>query len=297
MKTDNQYTFMDRRQLFEADYYERTDLTDPVKTITTIDINTIDLCNRSCVFCPRHDPSVYPNRNLRMTRMGAEIIGKRLQGIDFDGTIAISGFGENLLNPEIVDIISELRTYCPKAFIECNTNGDPLTAHLAADLMSAGLDCLNINMYDGPEQVEKFEKLLDTVVPLERRKFRAHWEGDHGIIYNNRSGIIKWYDSKEEADLLNTPCYYPFYKLFVDWNGDVLFCANDWGRTRIVGNLLQQTVRDVWMSKGMKKVRDRLSQSTRNFKPCNECNVKGTLLGKQSFDRLNEYENSSHRIK
>lgn len=294
---DNQHTFLERRQKFEKEYFDNLNDKDILRSISVVDVNTIDLCNRTCVFCPRHDPKVYPNRNLRMTAAGGDNIATKLADINYTGTVAISGFGENLLNPEVVDIIRAFKTRLPNAFVECNTNGDPLTSELAEELINAGLDCLNVNMYDGPEQVEKFDKILSDI-PKERYKYRVHWGDDHGIIFNNRSGMIKWVDdSASLEELRNKPCHYPFYKMFVDWNGDVLFCANDWGRVRIVGNLLQQTVRDVWMSKGMEKVRKRLMKPTRGFKPCDTCNVKGTLVGENSFNMFKEYyANGSHRV-
>ena len=35
---------------------------------------------------------------------------------------------------------------------------------------------------------------------------------------------------RSPADLAGRPCFYPFYKMLVDWDGRVLFCSNDWGR-------------------------------------------------------------------
>lgn len=288
---DNQYTFIERRQSFEKSYFEKLKNEDTIKVITVVDINTTELCNRTCVFCPRHDPEMFPNRNLHMTAQGANIIAKKLKEIDYFGTIAISGFGENLLNPEIVGIIEAFRDNNPKAFIECNTNGDPLTEEKIKLLLDAGLDCLNINLYDGPEQIEKLNIILKNI-PEEKYKFRAHWKTeDYGIIYNNRSGLVKWLKRNELKDVKNLPCYYPFYKLFIDWNGDVLFCANDWGRTKVIGNLLQQSVYDVWMSKEMKKVRMNLTNGNRNFKPCESCSVNGTLVGKKSHDIIMKHYN------
>lgn len=296
MTIDDQYSFLERRKTFEKQYFNSIEEQNILSTISVIDINTIDICNRSCVFCPRNDPSVYPNRNLKMTARGAKIISEKLKEINFSGTIAISGFGENLLNPEISEIIRVLKELNQKCFVECNTNGDPLTTTLAKALIESGLDCLNINMYDGPEQIQKFDKLLEEI-PKNNVKYRMHWDPkDYGMIYNNRSGIITWLKSETEEGLKNSSCNYPFYKLFVDWNGDVLFCANDWGRTRIVGNLLQQSVEEVWLSKGMEKVRRRLIDNNRNFNPCSNCNVNGKLLGEKSFNVLKKYyENSSYR--
>lgn len=292
MKTpDNQFTFIERRQEFERRYFEQLKDDSVIKSITVVDVNTTELCNRTCVFCPRHDPEVFPNRHLRMTKEGAITIAKKLQDIDYSGTIAISGFGENLLNPELNDIIKAFREHCPNSFIECNTNGDPLTEKKVQRLIDSGLDCLNINLYDGPEQMEKFNTMLKNI-PENKFKYRAHWKTeDYGIIYNNRSGVVKWFKRDELEDVKNKPCYYTFYKLFVDWNGDILFCANDWGRTRVVGNLLQQSVTEIWMGKEMKKVRMKLSKGQRDFKPCDTCSVNGTLTGKPSHDMIMKHYN------
>ena len=31
-----------------------------------VELNVNELCNRTCVFCPRVDPKIYPNLNLHM---------------------------------------------------------------------------------------------------------------------------------------------------------------------------------------------------------------------------------------
>jgi radical SAM protein with 4Fe4S-binding SPASM domain len=278
-----------RRQEIEAEYFANLDKDDILASISSIDITTIDLCNRDCVFCPRHDPQVYPNRNLYMTAEGAAILGQKISTLDYTGTIAISGFGENLLNPEILGIVKELRKTNPKAYIEANTNGDPLDLEMFDQLRANGLNMLNINVYDGPEQIDQFDEMLQKA---EGYRYRVHYNpDDYGIIFNNRSGLIDWIPS-EPKDVAGSPCYMPFYKLMIDWNGDVLFCANDWGRERIVGNLFQQSIMDVWMSKEMLKVRMRLSKGNRNFSPCKTCNVKGTLVGEPSFKLLMEHYNA-----
>ena len=287
--TEDQFTMIKRRQEIEAEYFANLDKADILASISSIDITTIDLCNRDCVFCPRHDPQVYPNRNLYMTAEGAAILGQKISTLDYTGTIAISGFGENLLNPEILGIVKELRKTNPKAYIEANTNGDPLDLAMFNQLRANGLDMLNINVYDGPEQIDQFDKMLQKA---EGYRYRVHYNpDDYGIIFNNRSGLIDWIPS-EPKDVAGSPCYMPFYKLMIDWNGDVLFCANDWGRERIVGNLFQQSIMDVWMSKEMLKVRMRLSKGNRNFSPCKTCNVKGTLVGEPSFKLLMEHYNA-----
>lgn len=292
----DQYEFLEHRREQERKHWNKNSLSGrPLDSILTIEINTTELCNRTCVFCPRHDPQVFPNRNLHLTPKGAETIAEELAEENYNGKISFSGFGENLLNPDFVEIVRIFKTALPYATLECNTNGDKLTDKYIRDLVHyAGLDLLYINLYDGPEQMEKFdEMILWAEIRPDQYKYRMHW-GDfekHGLILNNRSGVIDWVGI-EEADiksLQGKPCHYPFYKMFVDWNGDVLFCSNDWGREHVVGNLLQQSLHDVWFSKPMNKIRKRLMKGDRSQSPCNKCSVDGSLFGKPSFDLIEKY--------
>ena len=219
---------------------------DPLDSILTVEINTTELCNRKCVFCPRFAAEVYPNRNLNMT----------------------------------VDTASKIATH----------------------LSDAGLTMLYINLYDGPDQAEGFVSMMEEAgVSPNRYSLRAHYDlKDYGLKLNNRSGVIDWigFEDHDIDELKGKPCYYPFYKLFIDWNGDALFCSNDWGKERIIGNLAKQSLYDVWMSDDMKGIRSNLKKGDRSQSPCNKCSVKGTLFGKPSFDLINKhYESSDNRSK
>jgi radical SAM protein with 4Fe4S-binding SPASM domain len=269
----DQYDFLEHRRNQEASHWSKNTKDSPLRSILTVEINTTELCNRTCVFCPRHDPEVFPNRNLHMTIKGAVTIAEELASNDFKGKISLSGFGENLLNPQFPQIVSAFRENLPDATIECNTNGI--------------------------EQMDYFDLIMRDI-PEANYKYRMHW-GDfekHGLILNNRSGVMDWVGVEESSvtALQGKPCHYPFYKMFVDWNGDVLFCSNDWGREHVVGNLLQDSLYDVWFSKPMTKIRKKLMKGDRSMSPCNKCSVDGSLFGKPSFDLVKEhYENSNNR--
>lgn len=284
----DQHTFLDHRIAQEHAHFEQADESDPLSSILSIEFNTTELCNRTCVFCPRHDPKVFPNRQLAMTAKGAETIALELARNNYVGRISFSGFGENFLNPEFLDIIGAFRKHLPHNVIECNTNGDFLDQSTVNAVFERGLNLLYINLYDGEWQVEKFEDLLKHI-PTDKYKFRSHWSEDLGLFFNNRSGMITWVDADSPVEQLKgKPCYYPFYKMFVDWNGDVLLCCNDWARSRVVGNIMQQSLKDVWFSKAMSKVRNKLAKGDRSITPCENCTVDGTKFGKRSFDIIQE---------
>lgn len=289
----DQYQFLDHRKKQEQKHWAGRNTRDPLDSILTIEVNTTELCNRTCVFCPRHDPEVFPNRHLHMTPRGARIICENLTSKEFtfSGKISFSGFGENTMNKDFPKIVRTFRKWLPNATLECNTNGDRLNLEYVNSLFSYGLDLLYINLYDGPEQMDHFNDMLSSIDDS-KYKFRMHWsQADHGLILNNRSGVIDWVGIEETdiKSLQGKPCHYPFYKMFVDWNGDVLFCSNDWGREHVVGNLMQQPLHDVWFSQPMNKIRKSLINGDRSHSPCNKCSVDGTLFGQPSFDLVKEY--------
>ncbi|MBF0380157.1 MAG: radical SAM/SPASM domain-containing protein [Magnetococcales bacterium] len=271
------------------------DNNDPINSLITVEMNITELCNRVCSFCPRVDSRIYPNRNLSMDLKISKKVAADLEGVNYKGRVSFSGYGEPILNKEFAEHIKIFRDALPDNIIETNTNGDKLTVKMIKQFFAAGITALYVNLYDGPQQVQYFKNLfLQAGISIDCYKLRYHWEGvadDCGLTINNRSGMLK-FDKKQidsQTFPINNPCYYPFYKMLVDYNGDVMFCANDWGRNNIVGNVLKSYVRDIWLSKKMQEIRLRLIDSDRNFKPCNICDIQGTLHGKSSVDRLVTY--------
>ena len=51
----NQNTFLERRREFENSHFQKG-VSGIMDSIFVIDVSTSDLCNRTCVFCPRHNP-------------------------------------------------------------------------------------------------------------------------------------------------------------------------------------------------------------------------------------------------
>lgn len=287
--------FLEHRKEQEKAHAEaNANATHPIASLISVELNVMDACNRACRFCPHNDPVKYPNKvHWRMERSTAQKVAKDLASFGYKGRISLSGYGEPLIHPKIFKLIGDMRRILPDTVIEMNTNGDPLTPDRIHALAQAGLTNLYINLYDGPWQVAKFQQMFAQVSSHGLNHFfRRHWDGAErfGLELNNRSGMV----TDEETGLgpraepwMGQPCHYPFYKMFVDWNGDVLFCANDWGRARVVGNVLQCTLMDIWLGDKMREVRERLAVGDRSEAPCNTCSVNGTLHGKFSFDLLN----------
>lgn len=249
---------------------------DPFDSLVTVELNITELCNRKCVFCPRVDPKIYPNRNLHMKPPVVRAVADGLYGSK--ARVSISGFGEPLLHPQLAFVVAQFQGRA----VEINTNGDRLTGEKILRLFGAGLSWLYVNMYDGPHQEPIFRKMFEAAGET-RYKLRPHWGDDHGLVLNNRSGCLSGQENKQGQ------CFYPFYKMLVDWNGDVLFCSNDWGRKIVVGNVLRTPLKEIWLSDKMREIRLRLAKGDRSHSPCNACSVQGTLTGRESFNLLMDH--------
>ena len=260
-----------------------------------IEFNLSGLCNRTCVFCPRANPAVYPNVNEHIPAELYEKTMKELAEVDYDGMILYSAFSEPLLYKRIEVLIKMSKEYCPKVRVEATTDGDFVTPDKMRTLFDAGLDTLMISLYDGPDQVGKFQAIMAEAEVTEPQVIlRERWlppDKHFGITLSNRAGMVEIPEIGvvKLAEPIKRPCYYPFYQVLVDYDGSVLLCPHDWAKKLIVGNLNRQSIHELWDSRVMKRVRYSLAKADRNFPPCDKCDVDGTLMGKAHFEEWMKY--------
>ena len=262
--------------------------------LLTIEFNLTELCNRVCSFCPRVDASIYPNLNLSASTALVKRVASEIQRVGFHAKMSFSGFGEPLLHPEFDDVIRRIRKSVPDIVLETNTNGDRLTVDRLNKLHTAGLNSVYWNLYDGPDQVDVAGEIINgSSFPTDKVRLRPHWEGydlerEAGLILNNRSGALA--RSKLETPLAKG-CNYPFYKMLIDWNGNVLCCSNDWLRKKIIGNILITPIDEIWFDPEWHRFRMSLLAGKRDQKPCSGCDIDGCLFGSLSVE---QYEIGHH---
>lgn len=264
-------------------------LPDGSPVFSHVEFSISGLCNRKCEFCPRADPTVYPNVNEYMSFLLYRKILEYLREINYTGRLSYSGFGEPLFHNEIVKFVSLSKEMIPNCILEILTNGDMLNSAILRSLFDAGLNTLLISMYDGPEQITYFKSLVsEAALNPEQVILRKRYlspEDHFGIVLSNRAGMvnIRQLNVKALTEPMNNPCYYPHYRMIIDHNGDVPLCPHDWGKKLIIGNLNDEHVVDIWTGERMTHFRKRLSKGDRHFAPCNVCDVLGTLQGSEHF--------------
>lgn len=256
---------------------------------SVVEISDSGTCNRSCVFCPRSDPEwieKFDKKEFIKTELHEKIC-KELSEYNYKGIVVYSGFNEPMLNKKCFENILRTRNYLPQAKIELITNGDVLNLKNIKKLFDAGLTTLLISVYDGPEDLEKFKNMcVEAKLKPNQYVIRNRFlppEQDFGITINNRGGHMDnaGHPIKSLIKSIKEPCYYPSYNFFIDYNGDVLMCSHDWGKKNILGNLNNQTIMEIWLSKNAKQSRLNLANANRGFSPCNVCDVRGSLIGEK----------------
>ena len=231
----------------------------PVMLPTIIEINPTELCNRRCSFCPRS--STYPNQNLNLSIDDAFIIKQRLNEIDFNGRLHFTGQGEPTLNKKLFQI-AKIFDY-EKRIV---TNGDFLSNEIF-DVF----DVVTISVYDKNDW-HKYSK-------WKKAKLRKQWIPE--TIMNNCGGFF-------DDEPVQGPCHYPFYKAYIDWNLDIRLCCHDWKDKIVMGNLREERFDSIWYGKKYNEYR--INQRSKS--PCKNCNVIGTLEGKQwSIQNFNHSKN------
>lgn len=195
----------------------------------------------------------------------------------YNGKITLSGFGEPLLNPQLESIIESVEH--PNLVLY--TNGDALTAKRVDSLLESGLRRIRVSLYDD-EYLENIHNCLADKIEYTILDYRSQ-----PLYLVNRNDIFNGSHNHHK----DNPCYLPSYKMFVDWDGEVRLCANDWRGVLSFGNVREEKLNDIWLSEEFSRYRF----NNRKCSPCNGCHVNGTLEGQNSQQLLKAHFFSLHQ--
>ena len=249
-----------------------------------IELSLIDVCNRACSFCPKSDEKVAPNTNQKMSISLIRKLTGDLKKINLSGAFCLCGYGEPMLHKELLIFTNELGSL---GGVEIITNGDLINHKTLIDIYNSKATRLLISLYDGPEQLEKFKKIIDeTKIDKNFVILRDRWYSDkidYGVKLTNRTGTITIGNQPNVKNYKNTKCFYTSYQVLIDWNGDVFLCPQDWQRRVVMGNIMQQDFFEIWKGPMLSKYRRHLLKGDRTLNPCNSCNADGMVYGEKHY--------------
>lgn len=194
----------------------------------------------------------------------------QLSDINYNGRIALMLSNEPLLEERMEEMIVYARQKSPRFFLDMTTNGTLLTVDKLDKFFKLGLDNININDYrsDRDKYPEKWSKYIEPI-------YSAYWNNPKvsfqkrktdETLPNYAGNIPQKFNHKEFGF-----CNYPFRKLTIAFNGDILLCCDDFMYNTFYGNVQKDKLIDCWNNPELNKIRLSLLNNNR-IGLCERCN-------------------------
>lgn len=267
-------------------------------------VELVSTCNLRCVMCPNKDLPEN-DRGFMDFKVFKKIID---EAKDYVSEVNLYHRGESLLHPQIDEMINYA---CENGlYTKIHTNGTLLDDSLINKLLCSGLHRITFS-YDAydKETYEKirigasYERVMDNIrrllevkkekkssinVSIELIVFpHMRWneiKGKRKELSSNFKGlplnsiitrkIHNWggYLNIKKGSNKYTICPFPWNALVILWDGTVLPCTQDFFGEYKVGNVKNSSLKEIWNSEEMKKLRFLLSQGKyEEVKICSNC--------------------------
>lgn len=285
---------------------KRTDLKSeiPLETPYCIFIDPSSACNFKCGFCM--------NQYIKQPTVMSMSLFKKLIG-DLDEfknpvkTIRLYGFGEPLLNKNFCDMVRYAKKSPKVLEVDTTTNASILTPELIDDLVSSGIDRINISIEAmNTEKYREFtnnstvifENIVNNVKLLFEKK-------QNTIIFVKICGDYLTDEEKEKFKDIFTPisdgcdiehtmncwrdvkvenvnqkvgiygqelkevsvCPYVFYSFFIHSDGHASACFLDWNKKLVIGDAKNESLKSLWNDKLMGSIRKTMLNKERKNHP------------------------------
>ena len=245
-----------------------------------VQIESTNLCNAKCVFCPRDE--MHRQQGVMDVDLFRRIVDECVElGITH---VRVHNYGEPFLDRQLVEKVRYAKSR-GIAEVGMISNGSLITEDIARGMIDAGLDAINISVDAGGKEVFERTRLhlqYDTVIGNIRTLARLREESGRrrprlilSFVRQDNSAdeqafIEEWRqvaDKLHVTDLHNWagtlhdhsdvqyPCYRPWLTFTVLWDGRVSLCCADYDGRHVLGDLRTSTIAQVWNSPAYRAVR------------------------------------------
>jgi hypothetical protein len=236
-----------------------------------VQIESTNICNAKCVFCPRDD--MHRRQGIMSFELFRKIVDECVElGITH---VRMHNYGEAFIDRQLVE---KVRYAKQKGIKEVGmiSNGSLITEPVARGMIEAGLDAINISVdAAGKEVFEatrvglKYDKVIANIERLVRLRaetgrrrpklilsfvrqnnsadeqaFIAHWSKVADKIHV--TDLHNWAGTLNTESDVNYPCYRPWLTFTVLWDGRVSLCCADFDGKTILGDLNTHSIADIW---------------------------------------------------
>jgi len=296
----------------------------PLPKPLAIYIEPTNLCNfhKQCFFCAQSRPD-YREAAGYSQFIPMEIVHKTIADIREMGgvkSIKIYFIGEATLNPQLGEIARLACSVSPDVML--TTNGTKLDEKKSQELIEAGVNLVRFSIYEETKpavqsailsNVQTLKTLRDARGKSSPRivvKWLSHnpdfgqWvRSSYSSVADDLvfEGLKNFANAFVALSSLTPPtpdrtgpqiaCAKPFYELIVKANGDVAPCCAAWDQTLNVGNVMQESLLDIWRGEKLARIhRLHLAGRRTELSTCSTCETLWENTDSVDALTLEEYE-------
>ena len=266
-------------------------------------VEPVSACNIRCIMCFQVDESFSGNKEF-MGNMDLELFKKVIDDAENIGiqAVTLSGRGEPTLHPRLGDMLD----YCKGKFfdLKMNTNATRLNETLMHKIIEAGVTDLvfSVDSYEKDEyerirvlgkfdeivtNIKKFKEINDRYsdskcatrisgVKIDKKQnieeFTKFWNNyvDHVVMVEMSERWDTYNNQVEHAGI--QPCNFLWGEMYVWYDGKCNPCDVDYKSELLVGNIKENSIKDIWNGELYKKLRSsHLSGKRNECFPCDRC--------------------------
>lgn len=262
-----------------------------------VDFEASSCCNLNCSMCFRRHfdtTDTFGHMDMDLFKRGIdECVSHQLY------SIRLSWRGESTLHPQLMEMIRYAKK---KGIFEVSflSNGSALTPEFNRELVSSGLDYITISVDGLPESYNAIRAPLDFDTTVEKIAdlYRTREKNGNGYPKIKVQGIYEYFKKGPDTyyetfrpisdnvsfnlkhdyalrDMVQEEalyCPYLWQRITIMSTGIVPLCISDWDGDVLVGDLNQQSIREIWEGKKMQAYR-RIHAKNQRLKlpPCKKC--------------------------
>jgi radical SAM protein with 4Fe4S-binding SPASM domain len=271
-------------------------------------IAVTNVCDLACIHCAH--PVLVRSPGYKGTFMAPEVHSRIVEEVSqFKDRLWVFRYaadGEGMLHPNFLDFVKEAKD-AGIGPVNLTTNAMTLTEDKARRLLEAPIDVIDVSLdafskeaYEKIRRKGKFEQVTGNLMRLIelRNELRAPTKIMTSIISQKEAldevddFVEFWGQHVDEVlvrglntdlgvvnasetyfkDIARWPCPQFWKRMTVNQHGDVRFCVEDWFNEGLVGNIMEQSLQEIWQGPLYQKFRDlHLSGRWGEMKMCQGC--------------------------
>lgn len=233
------------------------------KCFVSIQIETIEGCNRRCWHCPNR--TIPPSGRLMSLGLFERIINQLVE-MGYEGSIRPYLMNEPFMDARMPQMMATIRRRLPENVCCVNTNGELLPLDLARELSDMGVK-LRISAYTAATLRRFREARIRTTHVTDFTRVAEElpeW-------FNNRGGLV----DLPGAEPVGGDCQYPRIQMYIRHDGRAVLCCNDWRNQVVMGDATEEPLLTIWNNDRYALYREALAEGERLPPLCDKCSYRG----------------------